>query len=765
MFAVAKPAADFICAAKQIPGWQDVYFYVPSPVGAGFLSLLDEDCASNVFLTAVFPDPTNASIPMIAEFQASLQRSYSGEQAAPTYEKLEGWIAGRLAHAALERLGEGLDAFTGQEGATYEAGRALARSRLMKSVFETGMFSFEGFRLGPYGPECSVSTGSRVIGCDCSQGMHSVYLLSVQQSRPYLNQAGDVVRDTFFQREPDRDLFFESCGVSIDYLQPSLRPIVFGQSASFSGDTAGLGRGLEHGIRAAFEHANRLGGVNGKMVRLLSFDDAYQPATTIANTLSIMDAHQVFALIGYAGTPTASAVFDLINERQIPFVGPLTGAGFLRATDQNRIINVRASYADECAAMVKYLKANGHQRVAFFGQADGFGAAGYNGLRAALRYHRMELHSAGYYPKGTTAVHQGVLDILSMETLPDSVVMFGTARPLAAFSALLKIGSVRGLDLSRFRIIAVSFAGSIAFRDALIEAVNGITNQPPADYLNNVYMTQVAPVPTDTSNPIVQEFQQDLQDAYGSGNTLQTFESLEGWMVGRSAVMALQRSASTTREAFVDAFYSTQFFSMAQGTQPLGPFQLDNCNQGSRVVYVSEMGPDPAVDSADPGSFSIVDTYDFSGLDCGVTREYGDHTCEDGWERVSLSEDTIQYRCDRCVRGQASSGGAPCEVCPAGYYSPEDGEAECIPCPPGYYQDRPGQGSCLPCDIYSYASGTNHTSCTPCGENALAFFEASVSRDQCVCSGGYYGDPRLAVGDGDGGAEDGSEAAGNGSSS
>jgi len=40
---------------------------------------------------------------------------------------LEGWLAGKLAHAALERMGEALDGFTVQEGVTYEAGRTLAR--------------------------------------------------------------------------------------------------------------------------------------------------------------------------------------------------------------------------------------------------------------------------------------------------------------------------------------------------------------------------------------------------------------------------------------------------------------------------------------------------------------------------------------------------------------------------------------------------------------------------------------------------------------
>jgi len=79
VFATLAPAADFVCMAQKLDGWEDVYFYLPSAVGPDVIDLLGEECAYNVMLTSVFPDPTNTSVPVIREFGDSLARSFNGD--------------------------------------------------------------------------------------------------------------------------------------------------------------------------------------------------------------------------------------------------------------------------------------------------------------------------------------------------------------------------------------------------------------------------------------------------------------------------------------------------------------------------------------------------------------------------------------------------------------------------------------------------------------------------------------------------------------
>src|SRR5262245_21876452 len=106
--------------------------------------------------------------------------------------------------------------------------------------------------------------------------------------------------------------------------------ILFGQSAALSGPASELGTEMRRGIEAAFSEANRAGGVQGRRLELVAYDDRYEPEAAIANTQKLVYADKVFALIGAVGTPTSMAVAPIAREAKIPFIAPFTGAEFLR---------------------------------------------------------------------------------------------------------------------------------------------------------------------------------------------------------------------------------------------------------------------------------------------------------------------------------------------------------------------------------------------------------------------------------------------------
>ena len=59
---------------------------------------------------------------------------------------------------------------------------------------------------------------------------------------------------------------------------------------------------------AAFHEANAAGGVHGRKLDLISYNDDYEPEVAIAKTNKLIDEDRVFALIGEVGTPTSKAV-------------------------------------------------------------------------------------------------------------------------------------------------------------------------------------------------------------------------------------------------------------------------------------------------------------------------------------------------------------------------------------------------------------------------------------------------------------------------
>jgi branched-chain amino acid transport system substrate-binding protein len=188
--------------------------------------------------------------------------------------------------------------------------------------------------------------------------------------------------------------------------------ILFGQSAAFKGPAAALGVGMRDGILAAFNEANSTGGVHGRTLELLTYNDGYEPERAIANTSRLIHQDRVFALIGEVGTPTSKAAQPIATELNVPFIGPFTGAAFLRNPSFENIINVRASYDQETEAWIEHLTNDlGFTSIAILYQDDSFGRAGLSGVTKALERRGMQLVSEGTYKRNTTAVKRAVLAI------------------------------------------------------------------------------------------------------------------------------------------------------------------------------------------------------------------------------------------------------------------------------------------------------------------------------------------------------------------
>jgi ABC-type branched-subunit amino acid transport system substrate-binding protein len=351
--------------------------------------------------------------------------------------------------------------------------------------------------------------------------------------------------------------------------------IVFGQSAAFEGPAAALGLGMRQGILAAFREANATGGVNGRMLELISYDDGYEPNKAIENTRRLIQQDAVFALIGEVGTPTSKAAQPIASQAGVPFIGPFTGAEFLRNPYKRTVINMRASYFQETEAMVERLVQDlGVSRIAILYQDDSYGRAGFTGVKRALGKRNMTLVAEGTYKRNTIAVKRAVLSIRKGK--PEAVIMIGAYKPCAEFIKLAKKVGVKA------KFLNVSFVGSQALAKELGESGDG------------VIVTQVVPFPEDTATPLVARYQKALfaQDAEAEPG----FVSLEGYMVGRLTIRALKAMGDDVgRGGFLDQFAK------------IGHFDLDGIsltfsvedNQGMDQVFLTIIQPN--------GRFKAVD--------------------------------------------------------------------------------------------------------------------------------------------------------------
>ncbi len=337
--------------------------------------------------------------------------------------------------------------------------------------------------------------------------------------------------------------------------------ILFGQSAALEGPAAALGRGMQTGILAAFNQANLRGGVNGRLLELVTYDDGYEPEQAIANVDRLIDHDDVFALIGEVGTPTSSAVQPIATQAGIPFLAPFTGAAFLRDPALDNVVNVRASYDQEAEAWIAHLtEERDLTRIAILYQDDSFGRAGLEGVRQALAARGMTLVAEGTYMRNTTAVKRALLAIRKED--PEAIVIVGAYEPTAAF---IKLAQDIGLDPV---FVAISFVGSKALADALGEDGEGVV------------VTQVVPLPDDTSLPLVADYNAAL--AALDPQLDPGFVSLEGYIAGRLVIAALEAMGpDVTRQGLLTTIQELGAFDLDGLAMEFGPED----NQGMDEVF------------------------------------------------------------------------------------------------------------------------------------------------------------------------------------
>ncbi len=346
--------------------------------------------------------------------------------------------------------------------------------------------------------------------------------------------------------------------------------IKFGQSAALTGPSAALGKGMQLGILAAFNEVNQAGGINGRQLTLKTLDDHYEPFFGFFFTNQLVNRDRVFGLIGSVGTPTTRAALPTVEASGVPFVGAFTGAQLIRRDNQSNVLNLRASYHDETETMINYLEQSGKTRVAVLYQNDSYGHDGLEGVKKALaKRDGMELVASWYYIRNTSAVKSAAYRIANAD--PDAVIIIGSYAPAAEF---IKYSRLRLVDPPIF--MAVSFVSSDALTGQLEEL---------GESLSDVYVTEVTPLPTDESNPLVSKYLAALS-AYDS-DAEPEFISLEGYMAGRLAIARLQEcDLDVTRECFLDVFDETTLIDIGGFELEFGPKD----NQGSDNVSLRAIG-------------------------------------------------------------------------------------------------------------------------------------------------------------------------------
>ena len=126
---------------------------------------------------------------------------------------------------------------------------------------------------------------------------------------------------------------------------------------------------------AYFKMINDQGGVNGRKINFISYDDGYSPPKTVEQTRKLIESDEVLLVFNSLGTPTQTGVQKYQNAKKVPQLFVATGAS--KWNDPKNFpwtMGFQPSYRVEARIFAKYiLKNKPDAKVAIFYANDDFG--------------------------------------------------------------------------------------------------------------------------------------------------------------------------------------------------------------------------------------------------------------------------------------------------------------------------------------------------------------------------------------------------------
>jgi branched-chain amino acid transport system substrate-binding protein len=161
--------------------------------------------------------------------------------------------------------------------------------------------------------------------------------------------------------------------------------IKFGQTMPFSGPASAYA-GVGKTQAAYFRMINEQGGINGRKLNLIQYDDAYSPPKAVEQVRRLVEGDEVLFTFQISGTASNAAVQKYLNAKKVPQLLAATGAS--RFTDPQNApwsIGFNPNYQSEGRIYAKYiLKNHPDARIGILYQNDDFGRDYVTGLKAGL---------------------------------------------------------------------------------------------------------------------------------------------------------------------------------------------------------------------------------------------------------------------------------------------------------------------------------------------------------------------------------------------
>jgi len=161
--------------------------------------------------------------------------------------------------------------------------------------------------------------------------------------------------------------------------------IKIGNTNPYSGPASAYGT-IGKTIGAYFKMVNEAGGINGRKVNFLSYDDSYSPPKNVEMVRKLVEQDEVLFVFQTLGTPSNTAIHKYMNMKKVPQLHVATGATKWNDPKNNKwTMGWQPNYQDEGAIYARHiLETKPNAKIAILYQNDDYGKDYLKGFKDGL---------------------------------------------------------------------------------------------------------------------------------------------------------------------------------------------------------------------------------------------------------------------------------------------------------------------------------------------------------------------------------------------
>lgn len=337
-------------------------------------------------------------------------------------------------------------------------------------------------------------------------------------------------------------------GDGSEYPDPGINDeeILIGSSLPSSGPASAFGT-ISRSAEAYFRFVNEeKGGVtmgDGKTrkLRWIAYDDGYLPPRTVENVRRLIEQDEVFALSGVLGTPTNSAIWDLVEEAGVPNLFVQTGATKWGADieDHRMTIGGLLAYSTETLIYFDWLRENRPQaKIAVLHQNDDFGRDYYDTIVDQIEASGggMELVAEQTFESTDPDVSSQMINLA--QSPADTFFVIATGKfPVQAIANMSELGW-DPLILMHSPLANIE----ATFKPAGVEASTGAMS---------VKYVKESGDPRWADDPAMKEYEEKVVQ-YGENIEVLDYYNAASWLLSEALVQVLEQTPEPTRESLIE---------------------------------------------------------------------------------------------------------------------------------------------------------------------------------------------------------------------